>query len=74
MRCYLKKNLCNDAVTKNMHDSKNLWKTIKKILPSKTSSVASMFNKEDKCIVDSKNMANKFNNYFTSIGSELFQV
>ena len=30
-----------------------------------------MFNKEDKCIVDSKNMANKFNNYFTSIGSEL---
>ena len=58
MRCYLKKNFCYDAVTKNMHDSKNLWKTIKKILvPSKTSSVASMFNKEDKCDPSQQNRA-----------------
>ena len=30
MRFYLKKNYCKDAISKNMHNSKNLWKTIKK--------------------------------------------
>ena len=77
MRYYLKKNYCNDAIVDNMNDSKKLWKTIKKIVPSssKTSSgPTSILSKDDKCIqatTDSKNMANEFNKYFTSIGNEL---
>ena len=74
MRYYLKKNYCNNAIINNMHDSKSLWKTIKKIVPNKISSApTSIFNKDDKCINSgqSKDMANEFNKYFTSIGDEL---
>ncbi len=76
MRYYLKKNYCNDAIVNNMHDSKNLWKTIKKIVPSsKTSNgPSSILSKDDKYIqatTDSKNVANEFNKYFTSIGNQL---
>ena len=72
MRYYLKKNYCNNAVINNMHDSKSLWKTIKKIVPNKTSSVpTSICNKDNIYSGKSKEMANEFNNYFTSIGNDL---
>ena len=66
MRYYLKKNYCNEAFINNMHDSKNLWKTIKKIIPSKTSSVPNLISNKS-----SKETANEFNKYFTSIGNQL---
>ena len=76
MRFYLKKNYCNNAVINNMDNSKNLWKTIKKIVPNKTSSVktpTSISNKdnENSYSTSSKDIANEFNKYFTSIGNEL---
>ena len=47
-------------------------KTIKKIVPNKTSSVpTSIRKKDDKYSGNSKEMANEFNNYFTSIGNDL---
>lgn len=69
MRYYLKKNYCNDAVMNNMHDSKNLWKTIKKIIPNKSSSVPNVISNND--VQSSKDTANEFNKYFTSIGNQL---
>ena len=57
-----------------MDDSKNLWKTIKKIVPNKTSSVKTptlISNKdnENSYGTSSKDIANEFNKYFTSIGN-----
>ena len=58
-----------------MLDSKSLWKTVKKIVLNKTSSVpTSIRNKDDTYSLysgNSKEMANEFNNYFTSIGNDL---
>lgn len=71
MKYYLKKNYCNEAVTKNMHDSKKLWKTIKKIIPSKSSNVPSVVNSESGLTNSSNDTANEFNKYFTSIGNTL---
>ena len=66
MRFYLKKNYCNYAIVNNMNNSKNLWKTIKKIIPSKPN-VQPCVNSND--TVDAKCTANKFNKYLTSIGN-----
>ena len=72
MRYYLKKNYCNNAVINNMHDSKNLWKTIKKIVSNKTaSSPTSVLNKDGKYSCNSKDIADEFNKYFTSVSNEL---
>ena len=59
-----------------MNNSKNLWKSIKKIVPNKTSSLktpTSISNKynEHSCSTSSKDIANEFNKYFTSIGNKL---
>ena len=72
MRYYLKKNYCNDAVINNMYDSKSLWKTLKKIVPNKTSRApTTVLNKDIKYSCKSKDIANEFNKYFASIGNEL---
>jgi hypothetical protein len=72
MRYYLKKNYCNEAFINNMHDSKNLWKTIKKIIPNKSTSVSpNLVNDKGIHVTDSKETANEFNKYFTSIGNQL---
>ena len=65
MKFYLKKNYCNKAVKDNLKDSKNLWKVIKKIVPSKSSSTANTN------LLNSKDTAAAFNDYFTSIGNKL---
>ena len=57
-----------------MNNSKNLWKTIKKIVPNKTLSVktpTSFSNKDNENSYSSKDIANEFNKYFTSIGNVL---
>ena len=59
-----------------MNNSTNLWQTIKKIVPNKTSSVktpTSISNKynEHLCSTSSKDIVYEFNKYFTSIGNEL---
>lgn len=70
LRNKLKKNYCNDAIVNNVHDSKTLWKTIKKIIPSSSkSNVLPNVNSTDD--VNFKCTADKFNKYFTSIGNEL---
>ena len=60
-----------------MNNSKNLWKTINKI--DETSSVktpTSISNKDNEhsCNTSSKDIANEFNKYFTSIGNELSSI
>ena len=72
MKYALKKSYCNKAISDNINNSKNLWKTIKKIIPNKTSSMPSAVVKKDgNYSGDKKDTANEFNDFFTSIGNEL---
>jgi hypothetical protein len=66
----LKKNYCNEAVNNNINNSKNLWKVIKKIIPNKSSPIPNLVNSIDG-LPSSKDTADAFNTYFTSIGDKL---
>ncbi len=50
-------------------NNRNLWKTIKKIIPNKSMNVPNLISGQD--ILSSNDTANKFNSYFTSIGEQL---
>ena len=55
-----------------MHNSKKLWKTLKKVIPSKKAqSVPTIVNASNNKISTTKETANSFNNFFTSVGEEL---
>ncbi len=73
MKFYLKKKYCERSINDNMHDSKNLWKSLKKIIPSsKPSSLCNIVNSSDHHDGQTdKDAANSFNQYFTSVGQEL---
>ena len=71
MKFYLKKNYCKDAIANNLHDSKNLWKVIKKLIPNTSSSVPSNIVSSDDGLPSPKETADVFNKYFTSIGNKL---
>ena len=72
MKNALKKSYCNKAISDNINNSNNLWKTIKKIMPNKTLSMPSAVVKKDgNYSGDQKDTANEFNKFFTSAGNEL---
>ena len=70
MNKYLKKTYCSKAINENLSNSKKLWSTIKKLIPDNKSSVHAV--KTDKGFtVNDKETADKFNDFFASIGSNL---
>ena len=71
MKFRLKKRYFEKSIKENTHDSKKLWKTNKKVLPStKTSTVANMVN-PDGNVPTGKDIPNSFNEFFTSVGEDL---
>ena len=73
MKFHLKKRYFERSIKENRHDSKKLWKTIKKVLPNtKTCTVANIVNPVDNSNVPTgKDTANSFNQFFTSVGEDL---
>ena len=73
MKFRLKKRYFERSIKENKHDSKKLWKTIKKVLPStKTSTLANIVNPVDNSNVPTgKDTDNSFNQFFTSVGENL---
>ena len=56
----------------NVHDSKKLWKTLKKVIPSKKANVPNIISQNGNGnIATGKDTANSFNQFFTSVGEEL---
>ena len=70
MNKYLKKTYCNNAINENVNNSKKLWSTIKKLIPDKKSSVHAVKSGE-KITTNDKETADKFNDFFSSIGNNL---
>ena len=73
---HLKNRLKNEYFTRILHehksDGKKLWKTIKKLLPSKGSNkINNLKDSDGTLIYDNKKIANQFNIFFKSIGSSL---
>ena len=72
MATKLKKDFIQDSITNNSKNPKELWKTIKKIIPSKCSSgPTKLTDDQDNEITNDDKMANMFNDYFVSIGESL---
>ena len=67
----LKKNYYNTEIENNLNNSKKLWKTIRKVIPGKNKSSISNIKVHDKVTTNDKDTANVFNDYFTTIGSNL---
>ena len=67
----LKKNYYNTEIENNLNNSKKLWKTIRKVIPGKNKSSITNIKVHDKVTTNDKDTANVFNNYFTTIGSNL---
>ena len=70
MNKYLKKTYCNNAINENVNNSKKLWSTIKKLIPDKKSSVHAVKSGK-KITTNDKETADKFNDFFSSIGNNL---
>ena len=70
MNKYLKKTYCSKAINENVNNSKKLWSTIKKLIPDNKSSVHAVKTDEGFTVND-KETADKFNDFFASIGSNL---
>jgi len=66
----LKRNYCSNAINDNVHNSKKLWSTIKKLLPKNVSNTTNV-KTQDGLTCNDKATANQFNTYFTSIGNSL---
>ena len=73
MKFYLKKRYFESSIKNNMHDSKKLWKTLKKVIPSKKKSIATNIVKSNDHgnVTTGKDTANSFNQFFTSVGKDL---
>ena len=67
----LKKNYYNNEIEQNLSNSKKLWKTIKKVIPSKNKNNIGNIKVDDKITANENETANVFNNYFTTIGTNL---
>ena len=67
----LKKNYYNTEIENNLNNSKKLWKTIRKVIPGKNKSSITNIKVHDKVTTNDKDTANVFNDYFTTIGSNL---
>ena len=57
-----------NEISKNMNNPRKLWKTLKRISPTKSApSNLSFIEAEDKSVCDPTEMANTFNKHFTNI-------
>ena len=57
-----------NEISKNMNNPRKLWKTLKRIAPTKSApSNLSFIETEDKSVCDPTEMANTFNKHFTNI-------
>ena len=57
-----------NGISKNMNNPRKLWKTLKRIAPTKSApSNLSFIETEDKSVCDPTEMANTFNKHFTNI-------
>jgi len=72
MNKYLKKTYCSNAINENVNNSKKLWSTIKKLIPDNKSSVHAV-KTNNGITVNDKDTADKFNEFFASIGNSLAQ-
>ena len=61
------------TITENRQNGKQLWKTIKTLLPSKAHHSTKEVIVDGKSISDSKEVANEFNNIFVEMGQKLAQ-
>ena len=71
MKYHLKKKYYEKSINDNKHDSKRLWKTLKKIIPSNKAPSVNNIIDSSNCIKTGKDVANSFNQYFTSVGEDL---
>ena len=60
-----------DEAILSSHSSKETWKRIKEFLPSSRSNGPATINTEGSSISDKLQIANTFNNFFSSIGSQI---
>ncbi len=67
-----KKRYFDEQINQNKNDSKALWKTLKKLLPSKNrDEIISEIKVGNETVQDRKNIANVMNRFFCNIGTEL---
>ena len=71
MNKYLKKTYCSNAINDNVYNPKMLWSTIKKLVPDKKTSVHVVKKSDNGVTSNDKETANKFSEFFTSIGNSL---
>ena len=69
----VKKTYYTDTIKENKDDSKQLWKTIKTLLPSKVHGKISEINVDGKQLCDPKQIADTFNAFFVQVGQKLAQ-
>jgi hypothetical protein len=68
----LRKRYFDDQIRQNRGNSKGLWKTLKKLLPSKGDrNIIQEIKSGDRTICDSKEIANVINRFFANIGNTL---
>ena len=67
----LKKDFVEDSITQNSNNRKELWRSLKKIIPSKSTSGRTKLTDHETEITDAGKMANIFNDFFASIGENL---
>ena len=71
LRTNLKRHYYNNEIQNNLKNSRNLWKTIKKVIPGKKKSTVGKVKADDKFTTNDTDTANAFNDYFTTIGANL---
>ena len=57
-------NYCHNEIENKLNNSKKLWKTIKKVIPSKNKSSIGRIRVNDEVTDNDNDTANAFNNYF----------
>ena len=72
----LKKYLKSQHFSKVLHDNKNdgkkLWKHIRNLLPKDSSEkISSLKGDQNEILTENKDMANRFNTFFSTVGSKL---
>ena len=72
LRHVLIKDYYDEEIKANANDSKKLWKTLKTtVLPNSSNDSVTALTVDGETVTDSKQIANNFNSFFTSIGEKL---
>ena len=67
----LKSEFFQKEIKNNIKDSNKLWKSIEKVIPNKHTSIGNIKTNDKGFTTSDTDAANKFNDYFTSIGLKL---